>query len=183
MMTQSIPLQRWIELNWQIRTQLAKDLNVSKSKDTVLMDGKVVSDGRTQDDIDNSLTVEALQEYTGSSSENIFELFEKAISKAEYVIYMKDDKNIKEDVKVAETSFHDEIPVCATEVVIKEINEKVEKLKAKAINTIDREQLVDAGLIEEIPTNFMQLKKYAKEKGIDTSIYKTKKDILEQLNK
>lgn len=34
---------------------------------------------------------------------------------------------------------------------------------------------------DKIPTNFMQLKKYAKERGVDTSIYKTKEEILKQL--
>jgi hypothetical protein len=34
---------------------------------------------------------------------------------------------------------------------------------------------------DSIPTNFMQLKKYAKERGVDTSIYKTKEEILKQL--
>jgi len=36
-------------------------------------------------------------------------------------------------------------------------------------------------IADSIPTNFMQLKKYAKERGVDTSIYKTKEEILKQL--
>ena len=36
-------------------------------------------------------------------------------------------------------------------------------------------------VVDKIPTNFMQLKKYAKERGVDTSIYKTKEEILKQL--
>ena len=36
-------------------------------------------------------------------------------------------------------------------------------------------------VVDKIPTNFMQLKKYAKEKGVDISIYKTKEEILKQL--
>ncbi len=38
-------------------------------------------------------------------------------------------------------------------------------------------------IADTIPTNFMQLKKYAKGKGVDISIYKTKEQILKQLNK
>ncbi len=36
-------------------------------------------------------------------------------------------------------------------------------------------------IVDKIPTNFMQLKKYAKERGVDISIYKTKEEILKQL--
>lgn len=36
---------------------------------------------------------------------------------------------------------------------------------------------------DTLPTNFMQLKKYAKDKGVDVSVYKTKEQILKQLKK
>ncbi len=37
--------------------------------------------------------------------------------------------------------------------------------------------------MEEIPTNFFQLKKYASERGVDLSVFKSKKDILKELKR
>ncbi|KUK99143.1 MAG: hypothetical protein XE08_0220 [Parcubacteria bacterium 32_520] len=95
----SIPVESWVNLNWKIRTKLAIDLNVPKSSDVVLIDNKVLSDGRTQQDLNNSITVETLQEYTKSNNDDIFELFQKAVEKAEYEIYLEENPNLKEKVK------------------------------------------------------------------------------------
>lgn len=95
----SIPVESWVNLNWKIRTKLAIDLNVPKSSDVVLIDNKVLSDGRTQQDLNNSITVETLQEYTKSNNNDIFELFQKAVEKAEYEIYLEENPNLKEKVK------------------------------------------------------------------------------------
>jgi len=87
----SIPVHSWIMLNWKIRTKLANDLNIQKSSDVVLMDNEVLSDGITQQDLNSSITVEALQDYTKSNIDDIFELFQKAVEKAEYEIYLKEN--------------------------------------------------------------------------------------------
>jgi hypothetical protein len=87
----------WMDLSWQVRTQLVKDLNIPKSKDVVLQDNVVLTDGRTQADINQAITIESLQEYTKSSSDDIFELFGKAVEKAEYELYLKEHPEARDE--------------------------------------------------------------------------------------
>mgnify|MGYP001372826281 FL=1 len=99
----------WMDLSWQVRTQLVKDLNIPKSKDVVLKDNVVLTDGRTQADINQAITIESLQEYTKSSSDDIFELFGKAVEKAEYELYLKEhpearDEDNKPNIETNDTS-------------------------------------------------------------------------------
>ena len=86
-----------MDLSWQVRTQLAKDLNIPKSKDVVLKDNVVLTDGRTQADINQAITIESLQEYTKSSSDDIFELFGKAVERAEYELYLKEHPEARDE--------------------------------------------------------------------------------------
>lgn len=87
----------WMDLSWQVRTQLVKDLNIPKSKDVVLKDNVVLTDGRTQADINQAITIKSLQEYTKSSSDDIFELFGKAVEKAEYELYLKEHPEARDE--------------------------------------------------------------------------------------
>jgi predicted HTH domain antitoxin len=87
----------WMDLSWQVRTQLVKDLNIPKSKDVVLQDNVVLTDGRTQNDINQAITIESLQEYTKSSLDDIFELFGKAVEKAEYELYLKEHPEARDE--------------------------------------------------------------------------------------
>ena len=87
----------WMDLSWQVRTQLVKDLNIPKSKDVVLQDNVVLTDGRTQADINQAITIESLQEYTKSGSDDIFELFGKAVEKAEYELYLKEHPEARDE--------------------------------------------------------------------------------------
>lgn len=87
----------WMDLSWQIRTQLAKDLNIPKSKDVILQDNVVLTDGRTQADINQAITIKSLQEYTKSSSDDIFELFGKAVERAEYELYLKEHPEARDE--------------------------------------------------------------------------------------
>ena len=87
----------WMDLSWQVRTQLAKDLNIPKSRDVVLQDNVVLTDGRTQADINQAITIKSLQEYTKSSSDDIFELFGKAVEKAEYELYLKEHPEARDE--------------------------------------------------------------------------------------
>jgi len=87
----------WMDLSWQVRTQLVKDLNIPKSKDVVLQDNVVLTDGRTQADINQAITIESLQEYTKSSSDDIFELFGKAVERAEYELYLKEHPEARDE--------------------------------------------------------------------------------------
>ena len=86
-----------MDLSWQVRTQLVKDLNIPKSKDVVLQDNVVLTDGRTQADINQAITIKSLQEYTKSSSDDIFELFGKAVEKAEYKLYLKEHPELRDE--------------------------------------------------------------------------------------
>ena len=87
----------WMDLSWQVRTQLVKDLNIPKSKDVILQDNVVLTDGRTQADINQAITIESLQEYTTSNSDDIFELFGKAVEKAEYELYLKEHPEARDE--------------------------------------------------------------------------------------
>lgn len=87
----------WMDLSWQVRTQLVKDLNIPKSKDVVLQDNVVLTDGRTQNDINQAITIESLQEYTKSSLDDIFELFGKAVERAEYELYLKEHPEARDE--------------------------------------------------------------------------------------
>lgn len=87
----------WMDLSWQVRTQLVKDLNIPKSKDVVLQDNVVLTDGRTQADINQAITIESLQEYTTSNSDDIFELFGKAVERAEYELYLKEHPEARDE--------------------------------------------------------------------------------------
>lgn len=92
----------WMDLSWQVRTQLVKDLNIPKSKDVVLQDNVVLTDGRTQADINQAITVRSLQEYTTSNSDDIFELFGKAVEKAEYELYLKEHPEARDEDPILE---------------------------------------------------------------------------------
>ncbi len=99
----------WMDLSWQVRTQLVKDLIIPKSKDVVLQDNVVLTDGRTQTDINQAITIKSLQEYTTSNSDDIFELFGKAVEKAEYELYLKEhpearDEDNKPNIETNDTS-------------------------------------------------------------------------------
>lgn len=97
-----ISVSSWMDLSWQIRTQLAKDLNIQKSSDVVLQDNVVLTDGRKQSDINEAITVKSLQKYTTSNSEDIFELFGKAVEKAEYELYLKEHPEARDEDPILE---------------------------------------------------------------------------------
>ena len=68
------------------------------------------------------------------------------------------------------------------EIVLSKEKREDEVLVTKEIKVAENaSQSLTDDVVDEIPTNFMQLKKYAKEKGVDISIYKTKEEILKQL--
>jgi len=128
----SIPVQSWLMLNWKVRTKLANDLNVPKSSDVVLMDNEVLSDGRTQQDLNCSITVEALQEYTKSNIDDIFELFQKAVEKAEYEIYLKENPSQKSSDESLE------LEKKAKEDALRDIKEEEEKEELNKIKINDK---------------------------------------------
>jgi len=68
------------------------------------------------------------------------------------------------------------------EIVLSKEKGKDEVSVAEEIKVAENaSQSLTDDVVDSIPTNFMQLKKYAKERGVDTSIYKTKEEILKQL--
>ena len=68
------------------------------------------------------------------------------------------------------------------EGVLSEEKNEDEEIVVEEIKVAENapQELTD-NVVDEVPTNFMQLKKYAKEKGVDVSVYKTKEEILKQL--
>ena len=104
----------WMDLSWQVRTQLVKDLNIPKSRDVVLQDNVVLTDGRTQADINQAITIKSLQEYTTSNSDDIFELFGKAVEKAEYELYLKEHPEARDEDNKPNIETNDTKPSTST---------------------------------------------------------------------
>lgn len=104
----------WMDLSWQVRTQLVKDLNIPKSRDVVLQDNVVLTDGRTQADINQAITIKSLQEYTKSSSDDIFELFGKAVERAEYELYLKEHPEARDEDNKPNIETNDTKPSTST---------------------------------------------------------------------
>lgn len=177
-MIKSIPVQRWLELDWKVRTQLSKDLEVAKSKDAELFDGVIISDGRTQEDIDQSLTLEKLQEYTGSKKADVFELFKVAIQKAELIIYKKEN-NIKDDEE--DEKLREEIETTTQANKMADISPQ-EQLEDDKKEEKKEEEQQPMSLEDSLKSmNFFKLKEYAKKNGVEIDQKTTKEEILEKL--
>lgn len=74
----------WLSLTIQQRTLLILQFNIPKSGFTHVQDGQIVSDGYTDQDLQN-LTLAKLQEYLHTSDINFTELLKKTIEKLENV--------------------------------------------------------------------------------------------------
>lgn len=68
------------------------------------------------------------------------------------------------------------------EEIKKEIEEELEQIKEAGEELGEIEEEVEE-VEDEIPTNFFQLKKYASKRGVDLSVFKSKKDILKELKR
>lgn len=72
----------WTGLPIHVRIKLAADLEIKKTGPTHVVSDNIQSDGYKVADIEAALTMERLQEYTQSKSEDMRELFDLAVAKA-----------------------------------------------------------------------------------------------------
>ncbi len=74
----------WVALPFETRQKLVKQFGVPKSGGSEVQNlstgNRIVSDGHTHQDL-KAITVEKLQEFTGSLSTDFYDLFSQAISK------------------------------------------------------------------------------------------------------
>lgn len=76
-----LSISYWLDLPQETRSNIAKAMGISKSGGAVVENGRVMCDGFTQDDLDK-ITLGKLQTYLGSTDMNFYDLFERAIDKA-----------------------------------------------------------------------------------------------------
>lgn len=73
----------WLDLSLTTRITIAKAFGIAKIGSTHVQDNRIVSDGFNIKDVENALTPEAMQNYTGSDSTDMQVLFDLTVAKAE----------------------------------------------------------------------------------------------------
>lgn len=76
----TISLNTWVALPNEVRYRMRDIFNIPRSTNTMVIDGTIESDGTTHEDI-QALTVEKMQKYAGSDSQNLHELFDITVAK------------------------------------------------------------------------------------------------------
>ncbi len=71
----------WLEKPWETRLKLAEAFELKRVAGTVVENGRVVSDGFSQEEIYKALTIEKMQEFTGSDETNPVKLFDLCVEK------------------------------------------------------------------------------------------------------
>jgi hypothetical protein len=72
---------RWLSLPINVRHTLATHFGITKSMPTHVQDNRVVVDGYRVEDVENTLTVIAMQNFAASDSTDMAELFELSVLK------------------------------------------------------------------------------------------------------
>lgn len=72
---------QWRSIPLHVRHLIAAQFGIAKSGPTHVVDNRVESDGYKVEEIEANLTLESLQEYTGSESANMFFLWEAMLDK------------------------------------------------------------------------------------------------------
>ena len=75
----------WLKLPVKVRYQLASDLKLVRTMPTHVIDNVVVSDGFSPQVL-AGITVQQLQEYTGSQEADFYKLFDIAVAKAQRLV-------------------------------------------------------------------------------------------------
>ncbi len=73
----------WTALSLSTRNTIAQAFGISKTTPTHVQDNRIVSDGYKVEDVENALSTEAMQKYSGSKSKEMAELFRAVVAKAE----------------------------------------------------------------------------------------------------
>lgn len=71
----------WVPLSHDLREYLAAKFGVGRSVATEIVDNRIISDGRSPNDLKN-ITLEKMQEYTGSKIDDFMQLWAITVSKA-----------------------------------------------------------------------------------------------------
>ena len=78
--------QQFMLLNKEMRDKLASVFKLKKSGITEILDQSVVRDGHTEEDLSN-VTIDSMQEYTGSKETSFGKLWELTVSKTADELY------------------------------------------------------------------------------------------------
>ena len=85
-MTPIISLHVWVSLPNEVRYRIRSIFNIPRSSNTIVSDGRVESDGTTNEDL-KQLTVEKMQAYVGSTSSDFHKLFDEVLAKVNDELY------------------------------------------------------------------------------------------------
>lgn len=114
----------WLGLAYETREKLAQELGIRKSAGAEVFGEKVICDGRSQEDLAR-VTVEQLQNFTGSTMDDFYKLFDLAVAKVE-----RREEKIQEVVGEKEESEEGEserADLAPTPVIVSEKHEKLVK--------------------------------------------------------
>lgn len=75
-----INMHLWVSLPNEVRHRIRVLFSIPRSSSTVVNDGKIETDGTTYEDFKH-LTIEKMQNYLGSKSSNLYELFDQVVAR------------------------------------------------------------------------------------------------------
>ncbi len=76
----------WVSLPNEVRHKIRVAFQIPRSSNTVVDDGKIITDGTTDEDLKH-LTTEKMQTYLGDTSTDYHKLFDKVIAKVTEELY------------------------------------------------------------------------------------------------
>ncbi len=79
-MIQTLSLHMWLSLDNETRHKLRLLFSIPRSSNTVVNDGKIESDGTTNEDIQH-LTIKKMQDFVLSNSEDMHQLLNAVLNK------------------------------------------------------------------------------------------------------
>lgn len=78
-----LPYSKWVGLSLPTRQKIAQQFGIAKHRSTSVINNVVADDGYNVHDVENALTIEALQTFLHSKETDILFLFEHLVSVAE----------------------------------------------------------------------------------------------------
>lgn len=91
-----ISLSMWVSLPNEVRYRIRGLFNIPRSSNTIVSDGRIESDGTTNEDM-KQLTVEKMQEYLDSSSTDFHKLFDEVVAR------------VNDEIKLSKSGKSDEV--------------------------------------------------------------------------
>ena len=73
-------ISMWVSLPNEVRYKIRSIFNIPRSSNTVVSDGRIETDGTTNEDFKH-LTIDKMQEYLKSDSKNFHELFDLVVAR------------------------------------------------------------------------------------------------------